>query len=91
MGAGVGWEKGKQAGFFGTPLFRKRLRLAKKRKEDWKWLLKGLGNDNPLNKGMGGQWWVGAQAAGRKKMAGETESRCVRGKEYPGLGDDQDT
>lgn len=56
MGAGADWEKGKQAGFIGTPLARKRLKLAKKTKEDREWLLKGPGIDNHLNKGTGQRW-----------------------------------
>lgn len=55
--AGMDWEKGKKkkggkrAGFIGTPLSRKRLKLAKKTKEDRERLLKGPGIDNHLKKG----------------------------------------
>lgn len=84
----MGWEKGEQAGLTGTPLFRKRLKLAKKTKEERKWLQKGPGNDNPVNKVMGCQWRERALMEGpgcrEEKMTKETESRSVRGKEYPG-------
>lgn len=53
MGAGVDCRKGKHAGVFGTPLFRTRLKLAKKTKEDKNFKFKGPGIYNHLNKGMG--------------------------------------
>lgn len=49
-----------------------------------KWLLKCPGNANPLNKGMGCQWWeTGARLQGGKNDY-LVESRSMRGKEYPG-------
>ena len=62
------WEKWKQAGFIGTPLTRKGLKLAKKTKTDRRWLLKGPGIDNHLNKGMGAV--MGESAGGRARPQG---------------------
>lgn len=87
MGAGVGWQKGKQAGFFGTPLFRKGLKLAKKTEEDWKGLLKGLGNDNPLNKGMGERALMEGPGCREEKM--KLSQEVWEERNILGLGDDQ--
>lgn len=67
-GAGVDREKGKRAGFVGTPLSGKRLKLPERTKEDRKWLLKGPGKDNHLNEGMG--TGMGESAGGGARLQG---------------------
>lgn len=78
MGAGADGEKGKRAGFLGTPLSKKRLKLAKKTKEDRQWLLEGHGVDSHLNKGTGAVMGKSTGGGARLRREGKKKVRKFR-------------
>lgn len=63
-GSRSGLGKGEAGSINWDPTVQGETKIGQESKGRQKWLLKGPGNDNPLNKRMGCQWWERAWIEG---------------------------